>query len=188
MSSLHLKVPLLQRRWFVAQNLINLRQNLWGQLLLRTQRLHRLINLLRSRRARDRTAHALILQHPRHGEDSQTQAQLLGHGLQLLDLLDLALPVFVAEFLVHALHKGVVAAAETRVGGDAVVVFPGQDADFQGREDGEAEPGIVVQGEEVAFDFFAREEVVLWLFNDGADEVEASGVGVCGGDFGGCPL
>ena len=181
-SSNHLEAP-RQRRRLIPQHLVDLGHDLVGQLRHDFQRLDRVGDLLDLARARDRARHVRVLDYPRQGQRRLVAAQLLRDRRELPHLRDLALPLLVAVAVRHRFGEVVPTVGVAAVGGDGVVVFSCQDPRFQGREDGQADAVVFVEEGEFFLDFVAGQHVVLGLFDDGADQVEAVGVGPGDGDF-----
>lgn len=180
-------------RRFVVQNLINLLHNLRRQLFHRSYSSAILIHLLRAAGTGNGRADIGVLKHPRQRKSAHLNFQLIRNGLQLVDLLDDAVPCVLAGAAPVPLDELDAGLGEARVVGDAVLVLAGQDALAHGREDGQAQPRLRVEVGEFALDLFAGQHVVGGLLHDGADEAELIGVAPGGGDlvgvpFGGAPV
>jgi hypothetical protein len=91
--------------------------------------------LLRPTRAGNRAAHILVLQHPSQRQRSLTDLQLISYRLEFCDDGDVFFPGLIADTLGQALDECVFGSAKTGVGRDPGVIFPCQDANFEGGED-----------------------------------------------------
>lgn len=176
-------------RRLVVQNLINLIHNLRRQLINRRHGPTILIHLLRPTSTRDGSAHVGILQNPRQRQCAHLDSQLIRNRLQLVDLLDDAVPGILACAVPVALDELDACLVEARILGNAVLVFAGQDALTHGGPDSKAQATcLAVEVGEFGLDLFTLQHVVGGLFGDGADEAELVGISPSLGDFIGVPV
>lgn len=118
----------------------------------------------------------LVLQHPSERECAHLDAEALGDGLELVDLLDGLVELLLARALPPAGDELDLLLREARALGHAVLVLSGQQALAQRREDRQACPDLAVEMRVLDLDLLAAQHVVLGLLHDGADEAELVGV------------
>lgn len=176
----------------IAQNRVDLGQDLRSQLLDDLESGNVLVDLLGTRGTDDSGRNVLVGQDPGKGQLGQSNVvtKLGSNGAQRLDLGKLLLPGLVAKRLAVADGELVTGLSQTAAGRGLVdtVVLATQDTLLEGRPDGQAQAVLLVQVAELILDLAADEQVVLRLLNNGADQAELVSGAPGIGDLGGSPL
>ncbi|KAI6768368.1 hypothetical protein HG530_006377 [Fusarium avenaceum] len=110
-------------RRLVVENIVNLLQDLWSQLIHHSHGFDVLIHLLRATCARDGRADILIAENPGQSQLALLDSQSVRNGLQLLDLLEDTSPGIFAGTFPESIHPLDVFVGQTRAIRNAVAVF-----------------------------------------------------------------
>src|SRR5690606_3044809 len=103
----------------------------------------------------DRRAEVGVLDGPGQSQRALLSTKLLGNGLELIDLLDDAIPRVLAGGLPEASDKLNLSLGKSRIVGDAVLVLAREDTLLERGEDGQPEADLTVEVGEFALDLLA---------------------------------